>query len=150
MKATFLCVALLCVLPIARPLVGQADAQPVDTARSFFFRFAFAFRAPEVVRRSVELSLTTHQGDAVARAVRDAAAATRPLQQELRARQAALDALLQAATVDHAAVLAALDRVLAVESELKRLQMRLVLDTYGTLTPAQRVRVLRSARSVPD
>lgn len=129
-------------------LAAQAAERP-DSSR-FFFKFAFSFAPNRVMRLAPKfdqrLELTRSLRSNVARAVTTTSARFMPLRLELAERQAALDALLARPELDRDEAMRAFDRVVMVETELKRLQMKLLLTTHATLSPAQRREMLREMR----
>jgi Spy/CpxP family protein refolding chaperone len=130
------CAATLALLLLAPPLGAQAPAR-TDTTPRFVFQFAFAFNPDWVLEHRDQVALGDGQERAIRLAIARVADAFGPVKVRLDREQLRLDALLSASPVDEGAALAALERVLALESELKRLRLRLMIRTRNTLTPAQ-------------
>lgn len=143
---------LLVALAAASPVMAQGRTAGSDTSgtHAFRFRYRFAFEPGAVIEKTLAIDLSDGQRRTVATSVRRAAATTRTLQQDLDTCRRQFDALLQEVPVNPPAVLAAFERVLAAEDEIKRVQMRLMLESYGQLTPSQQRQVLRSLAADPD
>ena len=118
---------------------GRPEADP-------FGRFLFP---PELVmQHQGEIGLQESQRAALQSAIQQAQAKFIDSQWKLSAEGEKLGRLLQGATVDETQALEQVDRILALEREVKRAQMGLMVKIKNTLTPAQqsKLRELREAR----
>jgi len=118
---------------------GRPEADP-------FGRFLFP---PELVmQHQGEIGLQESQRAALQSAIQQAQAKFIDSQWKLSAEGEKLGRLLQGATVDETQALEQVDRILALEREVKRAQMGLMVKIKNTLTPTQqsKLRELREAR----
>ena len=118
---------------------GRPEADP-------FGKFLFP---PELVmQHQGEIGLQETQRAALQSAIQQAQAKFLDSQWKLSAEGERLGRLLQSATVDETQALEQVDRILALEREVKRAQMGLMVKIKNTLTPAQqsKLRELREAR----
>ena len=118
---------------------GHHDTDP-------FGRFLFP---PELVmQHQGEIGLQDSQRAALQTAIEQAHTKFMDAQWKLSAEGEKLGRLLQGATVDETQALEQVDRILALEREVKRAQMGLMVKIKNTLTPAQqaKLRELREAR----
>lgn len=99
---------------------------------------AGAFYPPELIlMANAQIGLTQQQQDDVRARVQKTQSRSDDLRQRLESETAALASLARKDKVDEAAVAAQLDRVLAVERELKHLQIGLLAGIKNLLTPEQ-------------
>jgi len=95
--------------------------------------------SPEfALEHAEEIGLTSSQRDELQTAVRDLQQSAQKFSEQVKHESDALAQLLAAETLDATAVAAQFDKVLAAEDEVKRLRMRMSLQTRASLTPAQR------------
>ena len=116
------------------PPAGQRSPGPVggpdDFGRNFF--------PPELVmQHQSEIALQDSQRAALTSAVQQAQAKFMDTQWKLSAEAEKMGRLLQGTQVDEAQVLEEVDRILALEREIKRGQISLMVRIKNTLTPAQ-------------
>lgn len=101
-----------------------------------------ALYAPEVVmEHQNELGLSESQRQALRQAVPQATARFTELQWRLSAETERLSAILSEPVVGEREVLEQVDRVLALERELKRTKIALLVRIKNTLTPEQQAKV---------
>lgn len=144
--------AVAMLLLACAPLGAQAPTAPDSSRRSAFqFRFAFDFRYafnPDwVLSQGRSVNLEKAQDDRI-RAEMDLATAGFPaIREQLVAQQRELDRLLAMPRVNEAVAMRTLDAVLRLESELKRLQLKLLIRTKNVLTPEQQQLLLGMGRT---
>jgi len=90
-----------------------------------------------VLQHAQEVGLQSGQRTAILNAVKEAQGEMFDLQMKLGDRSQELQKLLNTERVDEAAVLAQIDRVLAVEREMKRKQMQLLVRIKNALGKEQ-------------
>jgi Spy/CpxP family protein refolding chaperone len=101
---------------------------------------------PELVMQQQQrIGLRPEQRTAITEAIQQTQHKLVDLQWRMQAEAQKLVELLERPTVDEAAVLAQVDRALAVEREVKRAQMTLLIRIKNTLTPEQQA-TLRTLR----
>ena len=116
-----------------RPAPGPGG--PEDWGRSFF--------PPELVmQHQSEIGLQDAQRAALSSAIQQAQAKFTDVQWKLSAEGEKMGRLLQPTQVDEAQVLEEVDRILALERELKRTQISLMVRIKNTLTPAQQAKLV--------
>jgi len=94
--------------------------------------------APQLVmQHQSELGLTDAQRTAIVSAMKDAQGTVVDTQWKLSAETEKLGNLLHVDKVDETAALAQVDRILALERDMKRAQMTLMIRIKNALTPAQ-------------
>lgn len=143
MKRVILAVFALLAAPHVASLGAQAPAQqgpPPGQQQDAFGRFLFP---PELVmQHQGEINLQDSQRAALQSAIQQAQAKFVDVQWRLSAEGEKIGRLLQGATVDEAQVLEQVDRILALEREVKRTQMGLLVRIKNTLTPAQQSKLM--------
>jgi Spy/CpxP family protein refolding chaperone len=108
---------------------------PDDWGRNFF--------PPELVmQHQSEIALQDSQRAALTSAVQQAQAKFMDTQWKLSAEAEKMGKLLQGSTVDEAQVLEEVDRILALEREIKRGQISLMVRIKNTLSPAQQAKLV--------
>ena len=101
---------------------------------------------PELVMQQQQrIGLRPEQRTAITEAIQQTQHKLVDLQWRMQAEAQKLVELLERPTVDEAVVLAQVDRALAVEREVKRAQMTLLIRIKNTLTPEQQA-TLRTLR----
>ncbi len=105
------------------------------------------FPPDEVLRRGREIELSAEQRQTLRREVQEAQARAVGHQMDLQAESEDLFSLLEAPIVEEAVVLARLDRMLALEREIKRTHLTLMVRVRNLLSAAQvaKLRALRRA-----
>jgi Spy/CpxP family protein refolding chaperone len=107
---------------------------PDDWGRNFF--------PPELVmQHQTEIALQDSQRAALTSAVQQAQAKFMDTQWKLSAEGEKMGKLLQGPTVDEAQVLEEVDRILALEREIKRGQIALMVRIKNTLSAAQQAKL---------
>ena len=102
---------------------------------------------PELVMKySQEINLDEHQRTTIKENVQKAQAKFVDVQFELQTEGQKLARLLQAKPADEAAVLTQVDKVLALEREVKRTQIALVVRIKNLLTDAQQAKLTELRR----
>jgi Spy/CpxP family protein refolding chaperone len=115
------------------PMPGPGG--PDDFGRNFF--------PPELVmQHQSEIGLQDAQRAALTSAVQQAQGKFMDVQWKLSAEGEKMGKLLQPTQVDEAQVLEEVDRILALEREMKRAQIGLMVRIKNTLTPAQQAKLL--------
>lgn len=140
MKRSMMVLALL-VVPLAARLGAQAPPPQVRLPgqEDPFARFLFP---PELVmQHQGEIGLQEAQRATLQAAIQETQSKAGDAQWKLSAEGEKLSRLLQGATVDETQVLEEVDRILALEREVKRAQMGLMIRIKNTLTPAQQAKL---------
>ena len=105
-----------------------------DFGRNFF--------PPELVmQHQTEIGLQDAQRAALSSAVQQAQAKFMDVQWKLSAESEKMGRLLQSTQVDETQVLEQADRILALEREIKKAQISLMVRIKNTLTPAQQAKL---------
>jgi Spy/CpxP family protein refolding chaperone len=113
---------------------GPGPGQPDPFGRFFF--------APELVMaHQSEIGLQDAQRTAIQTAAQQATAKFSDAQWKLAAEGEKLAHLIQGASLDENQVLDQVDRVLALERDVKRAQVGLLIKIKNTLTPAQQAKL---------
>jgi Spy/CpxP family protein refolding chaperone len=113
---------------------GPGPGGPDDFGRNFF--------PPELVmQHQSEIGLQDSQRAALTSAVQQAQAKFMDTQWKLSAEAEKMGRLLQGTQVDEAQVLEEVDRILALEREIKRGQISLMVRIKNTLTAAQQAKL---------
>jgi Spy/CpxP family protein refolding chaperone len=108
--------------------------QPDDWSRSFF--------PPELVmQHQSEIGLQDAQRATLTSALQQAQGKFMDMQWKLSAEGEKMGRLLQGAQVDETQVLEEVDRILALEREMKRAQISLMVRIKNTLTAAQQAKL---------
>jgi Spy/CpxP family protein refolding chaperone len=115
----------------AQPADGSAAAPGSDPIGRYVY-------PPELVLgHAQEIGLTDAQRSSVRNAVHDMQKRFLDLQFDLEEKTETVSRLLQQTPVDEAKVLAAVDQVLALESQVKKAQLSLLIRIKNQLTAAQ-------------
>jgi Spy/CpxP family protein refolding chaperone len=93
-----------------------------------------------------EIGLDDAQRNAIRKEVQKAQSRFLDLQFDLQTEMETLVRLVQENKVDESKVLAQLDRVLALEKEIKKTQISLLVRIKNALTPAQQARLAEKPR----
>ncbi len=120
-----------------RPPMHAAEGRgrPMDDQRDPLAHYLFA---PELVmQHQGELGLQDSQRATIQAAMKEAQAAVMDTQWKLTAEAEKLGRLLAEDRIDETRALQQVDRVLALEREMKRAQMTLMIRLKNALTPAQ-------------
>lgn len=118
--------------PGAGGRMGGHDA----SARSLFGRSLFP---PEMLmRHAEELGIEGEQREAIIREVQELQSSLVPLQWEAREQAEKLQSLLEASKVDEEAALAQAERVMQLESQVKRTHLAALIRIKNALTDEQR------------
>lgn len=127
------------VLLLILALVGASFAPP---ARAADDPLAGAFFPPELVMRHlVDIGLDEAQQTGIKQAIVQAQSIFLDRQLAMQTELGKLQALVRPARVDAAAVAEQLDRVLALEREVKRAQIGLLVEIKNLLRPDQQQRL---------
>jgi Spy/CpxP family protein refolding chaperone len=98
--------------------------------------------APELVmQHQQELGITDEQRTAIIADIGRAQPKAMEMQWKLQREVQSLAALLKSEAIDEEKMLAQLDRVLAGEREIKRVQLALLVRIKNKLTPEQRIKL---------
>jgi Spy/CpxP family protein refolding chaperone len=113
---------------------GPGPGGPDDWGRNFY--------PPELVmQHQSEIGLQDSQRAALTSAVQQAQTKFMDVQWKLSAEGEKMGRLLQGTQVDETQVLEEVDRILALEREMKRGQISLMVRIKNTLTPAQQAKL---------
>ncbi len=128
-------IAIVLLLALAGPARSWAQPTGEDPiARNVF--------PPElVIQHSQEIGLDDRQRTAIRDSVQKVQAKFLDLQWDLQEQSQKLVRLLQARSVDETAVLAEVDKVLALEREIKRAQIALLVKIKNLLTEPQQAKL---------
>jgi Spy/CpxP family protein refolding chaperone len=137
---------LLAGLIVAAPAALSAQAFPAPAPEPSLMRHGESFEnflfPPEVImQRQRELALTPQQRTTITEAVKALQSGVVDLQWQLQDEQAKVHESLGRPTVDEAAVLAQVDRVLELERGIKRLHLQMLIRIKNALTPEQQERL---------
>jgi Spy/CpxP family protein refolding chaperone len=132
LAASFL-LALLALLPAA------ASAQTGAGSDDPFARYLFP--PDRIMSHSLEIGLEDAQKTAIRNEVQKAQPKFLDVQFELQGEAEKMTRLLQEKPVDEMKVLAQVDRILALEKEIKKTQISLLVRIKNVLTPAQQARL---------
>ena len=114
----------------------------LDRAPTLDDPFASHFFPPELIMaHQREIGLQDAQRTAIVNELQQSQASFVPLQWKMSAESEQLDALLRPPTVNEALVLAQIDRVLAIEREIKRAQVGLLIRIRNTLSAQQQAKL---------
>ena len=117
---------------------GPGPGGAEDWGRNFF--------PPELVmQHQGEIGLQDSQRAALASAIQQAQGKFTDVQWKLSAEGEKMRRLLQATQVDEAQVLEEVDRILALEREIKRTQISLMVRIKNTLSPEQQAKLSKLA-----
>ncbi len=129
----FCLVALAATLP-AQALVpgGSGEGDPFA---------AYLFPPDRVMSHSLEIGLDDAQKAAIKNEVQNVQGKFVDLQFALQGESEKMIRLLQEKLVDETKVLAEVDRILALEKDIKKLQISLLVRVKNVLTPAQQAKL---------
>ncbi|MBV8223242.1 MAG: periplasmic heavy metal sensor [Candidatus Eremiobacteraeota bacterium] len=134
-------VAAIAAIGIAGLALARADAPNQDP-------LAGAFIPPEIVMsHQQELNISDQQRDAIVADVQSAQQHFTAVQWQLSAATEKLASIVKAPHVDEANALAQLDDVLHLERDIKRTQLRLMIQVKNELTPDQQAKALELMRA---
>ena len=150
MKATRLGTVIAVSLLLATPALLAAQPPQPSPQQAGDDPLARHLFPPELVMaRQREIGLQPAQRQQISQAIGRLQARVLELQWTVQEQQEALSDLLSRPQVDSAAALAAMDRLLTTEREVKRAHMALLIQIKNALTPEQQQR-LRAAQKPPD
>ena len=137
LKNIFVCALLLSSFALARAQQQpQPQPQPGDPLADSFF-------PPELVMQHQQaIGLTEEQKEFFKSEFRKAQIRFTEMQWQLQDEAEKMAALVKQDSINEQQVLAQLDKVLAVEREIKRLQISLMIQIKSKLTPEQRARLM--------
>jgi len=130
--------SVLTALLLSFALTGTLRAEP-PAGEDVFGRYLFP--PDKVMAHAGELGLDEAQRKAIRGEVQKAQTKFLDLQFDLQAESEKMVNLLQEKPVDEARVLAEVDRVLALEKEVKKTQISLLVRIKNLLTPAQQAKL---------
>ncbi len=107
----------------------------------------YLFPPDKVMSHSIEIGLEDAQKTAIRNEVQKAQPKFTDAQFELQAEAEKMVRLLQEKTVDETKVLAEVDRILAVEKEIKKAQITLLVRIKNVLTPAQQAKLAEISKA---
>jgi Spy/CpxP family protein refolding chaperone len=133
-----------CILLLLALSIPAAAAEPPSPGDDPLARHLFP---PErVMGRAQEIGLDDTQRTAIRREVQKAQSKFLDLQFDLQTEMETMVRLVKENKVDEPRVLAQLDRVLALEKEIKKTQISLLVRIKNALTPAQQARLAEMPR----
>ena len=119
-----------------RPQPGQGDP------------FARFFIPPELVmQHQAEIALTDAQRNTLMTAIQQAQSKFVEIQFKLAGEGQKITSLLQGPTIDESQTLEQVDRILALEREMKRAQIGLLVRIKNALTPTQQAKLMQLRQS---
>jgi Spy/CpxP family protein refolding chaperone len=134
------CLVLLFLTLFCSLSLGQSSQPAEDPIAQNLF-------APELVMQyHEEIALSDTQAKAIKEAITKAQAKFIDTQWESQSETEKLVQLLKAKPIDETAVLAQLDRVLALEREIKKTQISLLVRIKNVLTDAQQAKLIELRR----
>lgn len=126
-----LTVACLALLLVAGPAFGQQPQKPEDQIGQLLF-------APELVmQHQQKIGLKPAQRTAITSAIQEVQSQVIDVQWRMQEEMQKLVELLQGTPVNESAALAQVDRLFAAERDIKRAQLRLLIQIKNTLTKEQ-------------
>jgi len=102
---------------------------------------AYLYPPERVMAHGLEIGLEDSQKTAIKNEVMKVQGRFTDLQFELQGESEKMVRLLQEKPVDEAKVLAQVDRILAIEKEVKKMQVALLVRIKNVLTPAQQAKL---------
>lgn len=133
MKRLLALSAMFLMVSVATAMGQQPSEDPI--AQNLF--------PPELVMKHAgEIGLDERQRAAIKEAIQKAQAKFLDAQWDLQSESEKMARLLQAKRVDEAAVLAQVDKVLALEREVKRAQLSLLIRIKNLLTEPQQAKLM--------
>jgi Spy/CpxP family protein refolding chaperone len=147
MARRFLFAALLAAVSLtaARPAEAATEAGPGGGGEDPFAQYLFP--PDRVMAHAMEIGLDDAQKTAIRNEVQKVQGKFLDTQFEMQGEAEKMVRLLQEKTIDEAKVLAQVDRILALEKEIKKTQIGLLVRIRNLLTPAQRARLTESQKS---
>jgi Spy/CpxP family protein refolding chaperone len=106
----------------------------------------YLFPPDRIMGHSLEIGLEDAQKTAIKNEVQKAQSKFTDAQFELQAEGEKMIRLLQERPVDEARVLAQVDRILAIEKEIKKTQIALLVRIKNVLTPAQQAKLAETPK----
>jgi Spy/CpxP family protein refolding chaperone len=132
------------------PVASAQPPQPVQPPQPGEDPIAQNLFPPELVmRHGGEIGLDERQRAAIKEAIQRAQSKFLDVQWELQAESEKVVRLLQAKPVEETAVLAQIDKVLALEREIKRTQISLLVRIKNLLTDGQQTKLAELRRQTP-
>ena len=135
MKSKTLSGTLVALLFAFLAMADSATAPPDDP----FARYLYP--PDRVMAHAMELGLDDAQKTSIKNEVQKAQGRFVDLQFELQGESEKMVRLLQQKPVDEAGVLAEVDRILALEKDIKKMQISLLVRIKNVLTPAQQAKL---------
>jgi len=108
---------------------------------------AYLYPPDRVMGHSMEIGLDDAQKAAIKNEVMKVQGRFTDLQFELQGESEKMIRLLQEKPVDETRVLAEVDRILAIEKEVKKMQVALLVRIKNVLTPAQQAKLTEIQKS---
>ncbi len=130
-------------LALLLPLCAAAEA-PSASSDPFA---EYLYPPDRVMGHAMELGLDDAQKTAIRNEVQKVQVKFTDLQFDLQGESEKMVRLLQEKPVDETKVLAQVDRILALEKEIKKMQVSLLVRIKNVLTPAQQAKLSEIQRS---
>jgi TonB-dependent SusC/RagA subfamily outer membrane receptor len=134
---------------VVRITTKKGEHYCIDRSPELNDPFAVHLFPPDLIMANQrEIGLQDRQREAIVSELQQSQATFVELQWKLSSESEQLEALLQASPVNEQAALAQIDRVLAAEREIKRVQVGMLIRIRNTLTPQQQAKLteLRGGR----
>jgi len=132
-------------LATARPAAADKEAGPGGGADDPFAQYLYP--PDRVMAHAMDIGLDDTQKTSIRNEVQKVQGKFLDLQFEMQGEAEKMVRLLQEKTIDEAKVLAQVDRILALEKEIKKTQIGLLVRIRNLLTPAQRARLTEFQKS---
>lgn len=137
---------LIAVLALSVPAGARAQQLPAMDAPHEDWLARHLFPPELVMQQQRAIGLKPEQRTAITRAIQEFQGRMVDFQWQMQEETQRLAELIEKPAVDQAAALAQVDKVLAVEREVKRAHLGLLIQIKNTLTPEQQAK-LAAARS---
>lgn len=134
-RMTLTAVVLTLLAPVA--LLGQHQPPGGAPAHAEHGFAKFLFPPELVMQHQAAIGLRPEQRSAITRAIRDLQVKVVDLHWQVQDETQRLSELIDRPTVDQTAALAQVDKVLAVEREVKRAHLEMLIQIKNLLTPDQ-------------
>jgi Spy/CpxP family protein refolding chaperone len=129
---------------LAFSLSGISSGQGASGGEDPFARYLFP--PDQVIGHAQEIGLDDAQKNAIRDQIHNAQSRFLDLQFAMQAETAKMTRLLQETPVDETGVLAEVDRILALEKDVKKIQISLLVRIKNLLTPEQQAKLTKLSK----